>query len=534
MCHLLVLLCFIIFGLPLVPVFHPQIAQMAAYIIGFLGASAVLLSWVYAQRRYGLNYLRTAISLLFWSFLSVYGFGLLDMPTSFSSKIGLFARDMLVLSGSTLLWMTFLRKRAWILQGAIFTGGLLLLYGGYGLWLTYTKIAIPSSLHPDAELLIQLKTGKQSSELLELQQRYQLKISPAFNPQNPEITRLDDFFVLDVPARFSSRLKQIERTLYKSGLVDWVEPNEIVALSPLPSSSTQKAQDQFSINDPALNQLWGFDAMKVNDLYQYLEKSRITPRKKALIVILDTGIDAGHEDIKDNYLSISKAYDNDPLSHGTHCAGIAASVSNNGKGIASFSTDNAYFRVSSVRVLNSGGSGTQQGIIKGMLEAADAGADVISMSLGGRSGQVRQSAYKQAVEYAAKKGAVVVAAAGNSNRNAKEFAPVNTPGVIGVSAVDAELNRAAFSNYVADIPMGLAAPGVEIYSTIPGNKYASFNGTSMATPYVAGLVGLLKSVRPELTTREIWEILHRTGRETRNTRETGRLIQPGEALKALQ
>ncbi len=471
---------------------------------------------------------------LFWGFMGVYALALLLLPVSFSSKMGLFAREMLILSGSAIGGMFFLNKKGWTLPGAVMIAGLLLLYSVLVVLPASRETASPSLLHPEGELLIQVKTGKQVADLLALKNRYDLNISPAFAPNNPEITRLDDFFVLDVPARYSSRLKRIERALYKSGLVDWVEPNEIVALSPLPSSPGAKVQDEYSLNDPALDSLWGFDAMKVNDLYKHLEKSRITPRKKALIVILDTGIDAGHEDIRDNYQSISKAYDNDPVSHGTHCAGIAASVSNNGKGIASFSTDNAYFRVSSVRVLNSGGSGTQQGIIKGMLEAADAGADVISMSLGGRTGQVRQNAYKQAVEYAAKKGAVVVAAAGNSNRNAKEFAPVNTPGVIGVSAVDAELNRAAFSNYVADIPMALAAPGVGIFSTIPGNKYATYNGTSMATPYVSGLVGLLKSVRPELTTPEIWEILHRTGRETRNTRETGRLIQPAEALKALQ
>jgi thermitase len=316
-------------------------------------------------------------------------------------------------------------------------------------------------------------------------------------------------------------------------MVDWVEPNEVIALTPLLASITASKSD-YPLNDPDLKQLWGFDAMKVQSLYQHLAKSGSKPRKMALIAILDTGVDATHEDIRQNYRSIAEGYDNDPLNHGTHCAGIAAAVSNNGKGIASFSLDNSLFRVASVKVLNSGGSGTQQGIIRGIIEAADAGADVISMSLGGRTGQVRQNAYTQAVEYAAKKGAIVVAAAGNSNRNAREFAPVNTPGVIGVSAIDVELNRAAFSNWVEDIPLALAAPGVNIYSTIPGNKYASFNGTSMATPYVAGLIGLMKSFKPELTAREAWEILHRTGKETRNTKETGRLIQPAEALKALQ
>ena len=102
------------------------------------------------------------------------------------------------------------------------------------------------------------------------------------------------------------------------------------------------------------------------------------------------------------------------------------------------------------------------------------------------------------MEYAAKKGAIVVVAAGNSNMNAKDYAPANTPGVITVAALDTNLNRASFSNFVQDLDQGIAAPGVAIYSSIPGNKYAAFNGTSMATPYVAGLVGLMKSLQPDL------------------------------------
>ena len=120
-----------------------------------------------------------------------------------------------------------------------------------------------------------------------------------------------------------------------------------------------------------------------------------------------------------------------------------------------------------------------------------------------------------------------------SNRNAKDFSPVNAPGVIGVSAIDSDLNRAVFSNYVQDIELAVAAPGVDIYSTIPGNKYATFNGTSMATPYVSGLVGLMKSIKPDLDTKEAHKILSNSGTKTSNTKETGQFIQPAEAIKLL-
>ena len=81
--------------------------------------------------------------------------------------------------------------------------------------------------------------------------------------------------------------------------------------------------------------------------------------------------------------------------------------------------------------------------------------------------------------------------------------------------------------------MGVAAPGVGIYSTLPGDKYASLSGTSMATPYVAGLLGIMKSLKPSLTTKEAYEILQKTGVDTKNTDQTGKLIQPKAVVEAL-
>jgi thermitase len=79
--------------------------------------------------------------------------------------------------------------------------------------------------------------------------------------------------------------------------------------------------------------------------------------------------------------------------------------------------------------------------------------------------------------------------------------------------------------------MGLAAPGVAIYSTLPNNTYGALNGTSMATPYVSGLIGLLKSFNPDLTTKEVYRILRETGATTKDGEKTGPLIQPLKALE---
>ena len=101
------------------------------------------------------------------------------------------------------------------------------------------------------------------------------------------------------------------------------------------------------------------------------------------------------------------------------------------------------------------------------------------MSLGGYSNDERQKAYAEAIKYAKRSGVIIVAAAGNENRNAKNHVPAGCEGVIAVAAIDDQLEKATFSNFISDLKMGIAAPGVGILSTVPGNKYEAWssNGT---------------------------------------------------------
>ena len=344
---------------------------------------------------------------------------------------------------------------------------------------------------------------------------------------------MDDYYIVNIPDAQLKNFDQIVTALQNSGHLDWLEENELVQIHPLEAQPLSTINKKFGINDPGLAQMWGFEAMNVDQLYDLLREQNIKPQKVAKIAILDTGVDAQHEDIKANFTSTQSKYDADKRGHGTHCAGIAGAVSNNGKGIASYAPNNSFVRLTSVKVLSDAGMGSQQGIINGMIEAADSGADVLSMSLGGRSNQSRQRAYKKAVDYVTKKGGIVVAAAGNSRMNAKDYSPVNTPGVIGVAAIDQNLKLASFSNYVSDIKMGLAAPGVGIYSSIPNSKYGSYNGTSMACPYVAGLIGMMKAIEPELTAKKAHKILKATGKSLDDGARAGKLIQPAEAIRRL-
>ncbi|KPC73751.1 thermitase, partial [Thermoactinomyces vulgaris] len=168
--------------------------------------------------------------------------------------------------------------------------------------------------------------------------------------------------------------------------------------------------------------------------------------------------------------------------HGTHCAGIAAAVTNNSTGIAGTAPKAS---ILAVRVLNNSGSGTWTAVANGITYAADQGADVISLSLGGTVGN---SGLQQAVDYAWSKGSVVVAAAGNAGTTAPNY-PAYYSNAIAVASTDQNDNKSSFSTYGSWVDV--AAPGSSIYSTYPTSTYSSLSGTSMATPHVAGVAGLL-------------------------------------------
>ncbi|MCL4106776.1 UNVERIFIED_CONTAM: hypothetical protein GTU68_048220 [Idotea baltica] len=323
---------------------------------------------------------------------------------------------------------------------------------------------------------------------------------------------------------------KIKNALKSFPFVELIEENEEIFIAPL-EVLTPPVSSVIGFSDPLVPQQWALKALKVDELNQLIIGQNTA--KKAKLFILDTGVDANHEDLKGNYLSHKKKYDTDIQSHGTHCAGIAGALSNNETGIASLNVNNDLFTISAIKVLNDSGMGNQKTIINGIIEAAENGADVISLSLGGRSTDRRQKLYEETVAYANSLGAIVVVAAGNSSMNAKGYSPANTPGVIAVAAIDEQLNIAPFSNTVQDLEMGIAAPGVQILSTTPKNEYKSFNGTSMATPYVAGLVAIMKSYNPLLSTRDVYQLLDLNGQYTVQSDKSGNLIDPSKTIRNL-
>lgn len=205
------------------------------------------------------------------------------------------------------------------------------------------------------------------------------------------------------------------------------------------------------------------------------------------IAIVDTGIDYTHPDLAGKVilgpdLGDGDADPRDTHGHGTHVAGIAAATADNGIGVAGVCPGCSLL---AVKVFPDGsGSAWDYLVAQGIVWAVDSGAQVINLSLGGPD---QSAVTRSAVDYAWSRGAIVVGAAGNSGTSAPNYpgAYDNAIGVVATTSTDA---RASYSNYGpwADV----AAPGSGILSTVPGGGYASWSGTSMATPVVAGTAGL--------------------------------------------
>jgi thermitase len=285
------------------------------------------------------------------------------------------------------------------------------------------------------------------------------------------------------PATVAARLN-------RSSLVQYAEPNLILEVDAIP-------------NDPRFGELYGMDRIDAPEGWDAAGLGAFPASGGVKIGIVDTGIDQAHPDLSGQTVACAKsqgllpilsgsiqvgqcADDND---HGSHVAGTIAAKANNGAGVAgvAFNADLVICKALGGPL----GTGSTADVANCINWVASQGARVISMSLGGGASTTLQNAVANAWNNG--NGAVIVAAAGNDGDSTLNY-PAAYAQVISVAATDSADAHASFSNANADVE--IAAPGVNVLSTVRGGGYATLSGTSMATPHVSAVAGVLRQLFP--------------------------------------
>jgi thermitase len=294
--------------------------------------------------------------------------------------------------------------------------------------------------------------------------------------------------------RMPPRVADLLAAYLRDPRVEYAEPNFIVrALATTP-------------NDTYYSNQWGLPQISAESAWDVQRGSA-----EVVIAIIDTGIDKTHADLSGKQTAGSWDFvdnDNDPddqNGHGTHVAGIAAANTNNSAGVAGVSWNS---KLLNLRVLDAYGTGEVADVVEAITYAASHDAKVLNLSLGSLS---PMTGCQAAVNYAYSRGCVICAAAGNEYGTVINY-PAGCDNVVGVAAVTRTDTHANYSNYNSSVdlcaPGGAATGGINgVYSTYLGNTYTYEAGTSMATPFVAGLTALMMAQYPGWSNDSIVQLM---------------------------
>lgn len=304
----------------------------------------------------------------------------------------------------------------------------------------------------------------------------------------------------------------------------------------------------------AINKSWYFDAIKVPRAWDTTKGD-----SNVIVAIVDNGFDLNHPEFKGKIVKpmnipernshVFPIIEGDGSDHGTHVAATAIGLADNGSGVSGIAPECKFMPV---QVATADSFMLSTSVIDGILYAIYNGASVINVSLGpdvpdwfkampvanqqnyiSHQDQRLSKVWERIYEIADKHGCTIVVAAGNENVLSGYSSKARNDRVVVVSAVDQQLKKANFSNF-GEFPgwptnySTVSAPGVDIYNAVNRNNYTSLQGTSMASPIVAGSVALLKSVNPQLTTNDVIQILRQTGQKLSDP--VGPMIQIDKAV----
>lgn len=251
--------------------------------------------------------------------------------------------------------------------------------------------------------------------------------------------------------------------------------------------------------DPYLTDPTSYRYQYMHDTVDSYAAWGVTTGKGVTVAVIDTGVKANHEDLPNlRRVEVTNGKDSlgldDATGHGTHVAGIIGAAMGNGKGGAGIAPGAA---ILSLRVVNAAGYIYDSALIAALRTAVKNGAQIVNISIGGTA---YNAVFQKVINEAAEAGVTVVAAMGNDGTNCLNY-PAGYDNVIGVVSVDRTNNRASGSSYGTwgDV----AAPGAAVWSTTNNGSYGPKSGTSMASPVVAGVAALYKSVHPDATPAQI-------------------------------